>query len=98
MISPHYTFSRDKPLYFACNDQRAFFTSDVYKNYNFSSCQNVCEAIVSLFDNISIRFGNKLYRQIIGIPMALTVFLVLQICSYFVIREIYEVSLTGKSG
>ena len=34
-----HTFSREKALYLACNDQRAFFTSDVYKNYNLWSCQ-----------------------------------------------------------
>ena len=41
----------------------------MYKNYNLWSCQKVCEAIVYLLDNIFIRFGTKLYRQIIGIPM-----------------------------
>ena len=64
-----HTFSREKALYLACNDQRAFFTSDVYKNYNLWSCQKVCEALVYLLDNIFIRFGTKLYRQIIGIPI-----------------------------
>ena len=53
----------------ACNDQRAFFTSDVYKNYDLWSRQNVCEALVYLLVNIFIRFGTKLYGQIIGIPM-----------------------------
>ena len=64
-----HTFSRVKALYLAYNDQRAFFTSDVYKNYNLWSCQNVFEALVYLLDNIFIRFGTKLYRQIMGIPM-----------------------------
>ena len=32
-------------------------------------CQNVCKALVYLLDNIYIRFGTKLYRQIVGIPM-----------------------------
>ena len=41
----------------------------MYKNYNLWSCQNVCEALVYLLDNIFIRFGTKLYRQSIGIPM-----------------------------
>ena len=35
----------------------------------FWSCQNVCEALTYLLDNIYIRFGTKLYRQIVGIPM-----------------------------
>ena len=29
----------------------------------------VCDALSYLLDNIYIRFGNKLYRQIVGIPM-----------------------------
>ena len=41
----------------------------MYKNYNLWTCQNVCEALVYLLDNILIRFGTKLYRKIIGIPM-----------------------------
>ena len=31
--------------------------------------QKVCEALVYLLDNIFIRFGTKLYRQFVGIPM-----------------------------
>ena len=46
-----------------------FFTSDVYNNHNLWSCQKVCDALVYLLDNIFIRFGTKLYRQTIGIPM-----------------------------
>ena len=33
------------------------------------SWQNVCEALSFLLDNIYIRFGTKLYRQIDGIQM-----------------------------
>ena len=29
----------------------------------------MCEALVYLLDNIYIRFGTKLYRHIVGIPM-----------------------------
>ena len=53
----------------ACNEACAFFTSAVYKNYNLWSCQKVCDALVYLLDNIFIRFGTRLYRQTIGIPM-----------------------------
>ena len=31
--------------------------------------KSVCDALVYLLDNIFIRFGTKLYRQTIGIPM-----------------------------
>ena len=32
-------------------------------------CQKVCDALIYLLDNIFIRFGTKLHRQIVGIPM-----------------------------
>ena len=53
----------------ACNERQAFFTSGDTKRYKLWSCQNVCEALIYLLDNIYIRLGTKLYRQIIGIPM-----------------------------
>ena len=39
------------------------------KRYKLWSCQTVCDALIYLLDNICIRFGTKLYRQIVGIPM-----------------------------
>ena len=46
-----------------------FFTSEDTKRYKLWSCRNVFEALIYLLDNIHIRFGTKLYRQIVGIPM-----------------------------
>ena len=46
-----------------------FFTSENQKNYHAWSCQNECDALTFLLDNIFIRFGTKLYRQVAGIPM-----------------------------
>ena len=56
-------------LYLACNDRKAFFTSSDKSRYTFWSCQNVCDALSYLLDNIYIRFGTKIYRQNVGIPM-----------------------------
>ena len=56
-------------LYLACNDRKAFFTSSDQSRYTLWSCQNVCDALSYLLDNIYTRFGTKLYRQIVGIPM-----------------------------
>ena len=58
------TFNRDGSLYLACNEKRAFFTSE-----QLWICQKVCDAIHYLLDNIFIRFGSKLYRKIVGTPM-----------------------------
>ena len=54
--------------YLACNDKKAFFTSTHHRGYKLWSCQNVCNALSYLLENIYFRFG-KLYRQIVGIPM-----------------------------
>ena len=63
-------FKKEGNLYLACNDKKAFFSSaDHYRGYHLWSCQNICDALLFLLDNIYIRFGTKLYRQIVGIPM-----------------------------
>ena len=46
-----------------------FFTSEQPKPYKLWSCQKMCDVLHYLLDNIFIRFGSKLYRQIVGIPM-----------------------------
>ena len=39
------------------------------QNNHAWSCQNVCDVLTFLVGNIFIRFGTKLYRQVVGIPM-----------------------------
>ena len=63
------TFNREGSLYLACYDKNAFFTSEQPKQYKLWSYQKMCDALHYLLDNIFIRFGSKLYRQIVGIPM-----------------------------
>ena len=63
-------YKKEGKLYLACNDKKSFFTSaDYYRGYHLLSCQNVCDTLSFLLDHIYIRFGTKLYRQIVGIPM-----------------------------
>ena len=63
------TFRREEALYLACNEERAFFACEEHKKYDSWSCQKVTDALIYLLDNIYIRFGSKLYRQNVGIPM-----------------------------
>ena len=63
------TFNREGSLYLACIDKNAFFTFEQPKQYKLWSCQKMCDALHYLLDNIFIRLGSKLYRQIDGIPM-----------------------------
>ena len=65
------TFRRKEVLYLACNVEHAIFASKEHKKYSLWTCQKVPEALVYLLDNIytCIRFGSKLYRQKVGIPI-----------------------------
>ena len=60
-------FEREGLPYLACNERNAFFEHQ--NRYKLWSCQNMCEALTYLLENIFIRFGTMLYRQIVGIPM-----------------------------
>ena len=63
-------YKMEGKLYLACYDKKAFITSaDHYRGYLLWSCQNVFATLSLFLDNIYIRFGTKLYRQIFGIPM-----------------------------
>ena len=61
-----WTFKGEGLPYIACNERQALFTSGDIKRW---FCQNVCEALIYILDNIYIRFGTKLYGQHVGIPM-----------------------------
>ena len=63
------TFQRECSPYLACNDRNAFFYFGKPSKNHAWSCQSVCDALTFLLDNIFIRFGTKLYRQVVGIPM-----------------------------
>ena len=52
-----WTFKREGSPYIPCNERHAFFTSGDTKRYKLWSCQNVCEALIYLLDNIYIRLG-----------------------------------------
>ena len=54
------TFNREGSLYLACNEKNAFFTSEQPKRYKLWSCQEMCDALHYLLDNIFIRLGSKL--------------------------------------
>ena len=46
------TFQREGSPYLACNDRNAIFTLENPKKYHAWSCQNVCDALTCLLDNI----------------------------------------------
>ena len=48
----------------------------------------MCEALIYLLDNIYIRFGTKLYRQIVGNPMGTNCASLVADCFYYAMKEI----------
>ena len=48
------TFNREGSLYLACNETR-IFTSEQTKRFKLWSCQNVCDVLHYLLDNIFIQ-------------------------------------------
>ena len=54
--------------YLACNDRNAFLLQKNLKNI-MHGCVKMCDTLTFLLDNTFIRFGTKLYRQVVGIPM-----------------------------
>ena len=67
-----WTFKREDSPYIACNERQAVVISGDTKLYKLWSCQNVCDALIYLLDNIYVRLGTKLNRQIVGIPIGTT--------------------------
>ena len=62
--------SREGSPYLACKDRNAFFLlQKTLKKYHAWSCQNGCDTLTFLLNNIFIWFGTKLYRQVVGIPL-----------------------------
>ena len=63
------TFQREGSHYLACNDRNAFLLQKNLKNIMHGLFKFVSDALTFLLDNIFIRFGTKLYRQVVGIHM-----------------------------
>ena len=59
----------------------------VWKGLRFA-CEKVCDALFYILDYIFIRFGTKLYRQTIGIPMGTNCAPLVADFFFFVMREI----------
>ena len=80
------TFRREEVLYLACNEERAFFASEEHNKYNIWTCKKETDALSYLLDNIYIRFGSKLYRENVGIPIGTNCVPLLLIYFYFAMR------------
>ena len=71
----------------ACNEKRAFFTSDQTKRFKLWSCQKVCDGshylLTIYFYDLALNCIDTLWVFL----WVLIVLFLLQICFYFVMRE-----------
>ena len=62
-------FDRERKTYICTSESKGFFSSTDYKSYKSWTCSDLCNALSFLLDNIYVRFGEDLYKQVVGIPM-----------------------------
>ena len=65
-----HTFTREGLRYLACNEKRPLFLHlNNLKDLNCGHVRKFVTLSIIFFENICIRFGSTLYRQIVDIPM-----------------------------
>ena len=63
-------FGNKGKSFIATNNFRTFWANDkTSTRYTYFSCRELGLAIDFLIDNIYVRFGSSVFRQVIGIPM-----------------------------
>ncbi|KAK3098641.1 hypothetical protein FSP39_021494 [Pinctada imbricata] len=62
-------YNREGKIYICTSESKGFFSATEYKSYKSWSCSDLCSALSFLLDNIYVRFGENLYKQVVGIPM-----------------------------
>ena len=75
------------------HEKHISFTSEQPKKYNLWPCQKFCDILHYLLDNKFSRYGSKLYRQIVGIPIGTNCAPLIADFLCFVMR-LHAVSLT----
>ena len=91
------TLNRADSLYLACNEKRIFFTSKQPNRFKLWLCQKICDSLHHHLDNIFIRFGLKLYRKIVGIPMDTNWAPLIEYLFLFSYWRDYMLSLSGNN-
>ena len=64
-----WAFKKSDCQYICSNSFKTFFSDTQQKNYVNWTSFDMITALEFLLDNIFVRFGNSVYRQVIGIPM-----------------------------
>ena len=80
------TFNRERSPYLVGNDRNGFFTMENKKKHIMHGLVKFVRRSDLLLGNIFIRFGTKVYRQEVGVPMGTNWLPRLPIYSCFVMR------------
>ena len=62
-------FDREKKQFLCTSESKGFFSDKEYETYKMWTPDELCDALSFLLDNIFVRFGDTVYRQVVGIPM-----------------------------
>ena len=62
-------FDREGKTFLCTSETKGFFSAVDYNSYKSWTRSELCKALSFLLDNIFVRFGDTLYRQVVGIPM-----------------------------
>ena len=63
------TFEKNEDCHLLVNKRQAYFSQSTKDGYLPFLCDEFCDLFGFLISNIYVRFGEELFRQIIGIPM-----------------------------
>ena len=69
MESIEQTFNKEGSLFLACNEKNAFLMLNKVNNISWGHVRKCVNALHYLLNKTFIRFGSKLYRQIVGNPI-----------------------------
>ena len=64
-----WAFKKSDCQFICLNSYRSFFSNEKHKNYVNWTYFDMIMSLEFLIDNIFVRFGHSIYRQVIGIPM-----------------------------
>ena len=64
-------FEREARPFINVNNFKAYFSSSKNKNFFSFRFSDMMEILTFILDNIYVKFGNKIFKQVIGIPIGL---------------------------
>ena len=59
-------FDREKKQFLCTSEDKGFFSDKEYETYKMWTPNELCDALTFLLDNIFVRFGDVVYRQVVG--------------------------------